>query len=85
MLQKYGLSLEDYSKLLTIQNGACAVCLQPEQALNKNKNPKHLAVDHDHQANRVRGLLCQNCNTAIGLMGDDIIRLRAAITYLLSR
>ena len=41
-----------------------------------------LVVDHCHDTNRVRGLLCTNCNVAIGHMKDDVERLRAAISYL---
>lgn len=49
-------------------------------------NPPHgrkpLNVDHDHTTNKVRALLCQNCNAMIGLGGDNPDRLRAAAAYL---
>ena len=41
-----------------------------------------LCVDHHHFTNEVRGLLCQRCNRAIGLLGDDPTVIRSAINYL---
>lgn len=42
----------------------------------------NIVIDHCHVAGRFRGFLCSNCNTAIGLFGDDIGRLKRAIAYL---
>ena len=39
-------------------------------------------IDHDHKTNKVRGVLCHNCNTALGLVGDNIDTLSSMITYL---
>jgi hypothetical protein len=39
-------------------------------------------VDHCHQTKRVRGVLCQHCNTLLGMAKDKIRVLRAAIKYL---
>ena len=72
----YGMTPEEYEELLSAQNGVCAICQQP------CKSGRHLAVDHDHETDKVRGLLCAPCNTAVGLMGDDPDRLRAAISYI---
>jgi hypothetical protein len=77
----YGLTVERYLDLLESQNGVCAICARPETA-KRGGQTKTLAVDHDHKTGLVRGLLCQSCNTAIGLMNDDPQRMAAAIDYL---
>lgn len=82
-LAKYGITQEIYDEMLHNQGGVCAICKGPH-----GKRKFH--VDHDHDCcppNRscgkcIRGLLCSNCNTAIGLLKDDEKLLRAAITYL---
>jgi hypothetical protein len=74
--REYGISQASYDDLLRSQGGVCAICHQPES------RPQPLSVDHDHATGRVRGLLCDNCNIAIGKMGDEPNRLRAAATYL---
>lgn len=67
---------DDYKRLLDGQNGVCAICGRPP-------NPgRVLAVDHDHKTGLRRALLCDPCNRALGLFGDDPDRLRAAIEYL---
>jgi hypothetical protein len=63
---KYGMSVEEYDKMLEAQGGVCAICKGP----SKRKNGL-FDVDHDHKTGKVRGLLCHGCNTGIGLLGDD--------------
>lgn len=75
---KYGMTLEDYSRMFDRQGGLCAICLKPE------KQSKLLAVDHNHKNGKVRGLLCSVCNTAIGKLEDDPKRLQRAIDYILA-
>jgi hypothetical protein len=70
--RKYGLTLETYEDLLASQRGGCAIC----------GNPDADNVDHDHETGRVRGILCWDCNIAIGKFEDDEDRLVAAATYL---
>ena len=41
-----------------------------------------LACDHDHQTGEYRGWLCKNCNTGLGLLGDDAEGLRRMLAYL---
>ena len=67
--------------MVEAQQGVCRICLQPPTG-GKNSSAR-LNVDHDHQTGLVRGLLCTNCNTAIGLMKDSPDRLRAAAMYLM--
>lgn len=76
--KQYGISLLEYNLLLKRQNGVCAICLRPE----RSDRYKHFSVDHDHVTGKVRGLLCSGCNRAIGIMGDDAVRLRRASEYL---
>jgi len=77
----YGISLEEYNKILEIQNGLCKICLQPETSVIRGKLIS-LAVDHCHKTKLVRGLLCAKCNTAIGSFRDNLEFLRSAIRYL---
>lgn len=84
---RYGITVEDYYRLLAAQNGGCAICGSPEP---KTGNQKHLQIDHDHKCcpgNRscgkcVRGLLCGVCNKMLGAIGDDMLKLERAINYL---
>lgn len=79
--REYAMDEGDYSALLAAQAGRCAICGGVESA-KRGGSSKRLAVDHDHQSGVVRGLLCQSCNTALGLMGDDPSRLLLAVEYL---
>jgi hypothetical protein len=71
----YNITLEEYNQLFESQNGKCAIC-------NKEQQNKLLAVDHNHNTNQIRGLLCSKCNLALGLFYDNINNLKAAILYL---
>ena len=64
----------EHRRLLEEQNGVCAVCKLPSR--------RTLCVDHCHATRQVRGLLCDKCNTALGLFGDDSKRMRAAAAYV---
>ena len=74
----FGVCATDYAEMLAKQQGQCAIC---GSLLDCSRYTK-LAIDHDHKTGKVRGLLCTNCNTALGLMKDSPIRLRAAAAYL---
>jgi hypothetical protein len=79
MLRLYGI---DYTAVLAEQGGVCAICKKPETNRSNGPNPKRLSVDHCHETGKARGLLCNNCNRAIGLLGDAPDLLRAAAEYL---
>ncbi|HUW09593.1 MAG TPA: endonuclease VII domain-containing protein [Anaerolineae bacterium] len=74
----YGLSLADYDAILADQGGGCAIC----GALPGDDAKGRLHVDHDHETGQVRGLLCGNCNHALGSFRDSIALMRSAIAYL---
>lgn len=78
---KYGITLVDYNLLLAAQGGTCATC----DATTGDSRGRSLHVDHDHASGEVRGLLCSNCNTAIGKAGDDPVHLRRLADYLEGR
>ena len=73
----YNISLEDYNKLLLEQNNKCAIC-----GTEKCSSGKRMAVDHSHISDKVRGLLCKNCNIGIGMFFDNVAFLKNAIEYL---
>lgn len=70
MLRRYGLTMEQYDAMLARQGGICAACSRPETR-RINGIVTRLAVDHCHATGKVRGLLCANCNTAVGHLRDD--------------
>ena len=76
--KKLGVCNTEYDKMLVQQKGACDIC---KSKLNSSRYTK-LSVDHDHHTGKVRGLLCMQCNAAIGLMKESPIRLQNAIQYL---
>lgn len=73
----HDITVEEYNALFDEQGGRCAVC-----RTHQNELKRRLYVDHDHVTSRVRGLLCQNCNTILGHAHDNIETLENAITYL---
>lgn len=73
--ETYRLTKQELAALLA-QHQVCAICQSPEWGV---KGPQ---VDHCHATDRVRGVLCGNCNQGLGRFGDDPARLRAAAAYL---
>lgn len=80
-LKKYGLTPEGYLALWLAQDGRCAICRRAETAMRAG-TPKMLAVDHSRTTGLVRGLLCFNCNVALGLFAENRESLLAAVSYL---
>jgi hypothetical protein len=76
---QYGISSDEYEFLLKKQFGECAIC---RSLSGHRKGSTRLAVDHCHSTGKVRGLLCQPCNTALGIFKDDVRLLKRAIKYL---
>lgn len=73
---RYGITVDDYNKMLISQNYRCAICGE------KQLNNKKLAVDHCHKTGKVRGLLCRNCNIGIGMLNDNPESLLKAYKYI---
>lgn len=70
--RKYGITEAQRDEMISSQMGICVICPSAPAA----------HVDHCHETGRVRGVLCFNCNSAIGKLGDDPDTLRRAIAYL---
>jgi len=81
-LIKYKISKQEWDRLIELQDGRCAICRKPETQLNKGR-VKRLAIDHCHETNKVRGLLCGRCNNAIGRFKDSWLLLENAMEYLI--
>jgi hypothetical protein len=72
----FGINADQYEAMLKEQNHTCAICKKPEIC------NRALAVDHCHSTKRVRGLLCTNCNMALGKFQDNIENVKKAAEYL---
>lgn len=70
----YGITGDDYARMLAEQDGKCFLC-------GKRSRRKRLSVDHDHETKRVRGLLCQRCNRALGVFEWSTDVLARLIEY----
>jgi len=79
----YGISLEQYNKMLKLQKNVCVICGNKEVRRNSKGNIRILSVDHNHEIGRVRGLLCGSCNQALGLVKESIKTLTSMIKYIL--
>ena len=73
--RQYGITQAEYEGLAEFQGHQCAIC-------GKDDVYRALDIDHDHNTGEVRGLLCTNCNTALGRFKDDIDGLERALYYL---
>lgn len=73
----HGISLEQYNAMFAAQNGLCKGCYRHQSSIKLA-----FAVDHDHITEKIRGLLCGQCNTALGLVRENAGTLQRLIDYL---
>jgi hypothetical protein len=71
--KRYGVTKEEYDLLAEKQNHSCAIC---------KSNTKKLYIDHNHKTNKIRGLLCRECNSALGFLKDDKQIIANAMQYI---
>ena len=74
LLSKYGLTVSQYEKMVLAQGGRCACCHGVKKGI------KRLSVEHNHTTGKVRGLVCQGCNVAIGMVESG--RMNLAVEFL---
>jgi hypothetical protein len=75
--RRYGITEKEFDALLEAQDYRCAICL-----VHQNSLPKRLNVDHNHETNKVRGLLCYDCNRNFIGNNTDPEKYRRAAEYL---
>lgn len=78
VIKSYGITLSQFNIILTEQNNRCKIC---GKEFDRNRR-KSMAIDHCHTTNKVKGILCTNCNCGIGHFKDNIESLQKAILYL---
>lgn len=74
--RSYGITLKEYDAMLAQQGGTCAICFGPPNLKGR------FFVDHDHETNKVRSLLCGTCNAGLGQFRESPEILNSAIAYL---
>ena len=70
----YGLTANEVDAMIAERGSRCDLCHQVAR----------LCIDHNHDTNEVRGMLCGSCNKALGLLGDNIVGVQMAMSYLCS-
>ena len=74
---RYGLTYEEWERIREAENFSCMICGITESELGRV-----LDVDHCHETNKVRGVLCNSCNVILGRCQDNPKILQAAVEYL---
>ena len=74
-IRSYGLQVNEFNAMMRDQDGKCYIC-------GGDNGHIALSIDHDHKTGRVRGLLCNKCNRALGLFNDNLETLLKAVDYL---
>jgi hypothetical protein len=73
--RRYNLNEQEFIEMLSRQNNRCAIC-------SVSLECKKVCLDHNHETKRIRGLLCHNCNVALGLFKDNLLIIESAIKYM---
>ena len=77
--KKYGITIEQYEEKARQQNYLCAACGEEHKGKTKQTT---LHLDHCHSSGKLRGMLCYRCNLGLGLLDENISRLKGLIKYL---
>jgi hypothetical protein len=77
---KYGMDYKSYCEL--VASKVCSICNTDGFVMDASRYDSGLVIDHCHETGTVRGMLCHNCNRALGLFQDNISLMKTAINYL---
>ena len=80
--RNYNITAKIYEETYIEQNGLCAICKTEGFTMKKGKDYLKLVCDHDHKTGKFRGLLCHNCNRALGLLHDSLVDIKEAYNYI---
>ena len=84
-MKKYGITQEEFLSQLEYQGGRCACCGKVLLISKDHTNPDAAVVDHCHDSNELRGIICHACNVGIGKLGDTQESVERAVDYLSRR
>ena len=74
--RRFGITHEQFEDILKTQDNKCAIC-----GVDQDVCGKYLCIDHDHETGKIRGLLCDLCNRALGQFQDNLEVLKKAVEY----
>lgn len=78
----HGITWPEYMALIESHDSKCGICQRDVVPIPATVRAQCACVDHDHNTGYIRGILCHACNRAIGMLGDSVELLQAAIAYL---
>lgn len=79
-------SWQEFEDLLRNQDFKCQICEISISSYQENRKRNFSGcLDHNHKTGKVRGILCENCNRALGLFKDSIKNINSALKYLDSK
>lgn len=81
---RFGIDCAQYNRMLVWQDFVCFLCKKPESAKHQNGEVKSLAVDHNHETNHIRKLLCYKCNSLVGYVEKNLHRMSFLMDYISS-
>ena len=79
---RFGVDLEWYEEQFKKQNYSCAICKTKTNKTVGDRQFWNFSVDHCHDSGKIRGILCNNCNRALGLFQDNPELLKKAASYV---
>jgi hypothetical protein len=83
LASRYGITVDEYEQQLRRQNGKCPICLNDFIiGVEEHRSSRSPVIDHDHEHDFLRGILCQDCNKNLGKAGDNLDGLHTFAHYL---
>ena len=79
LLQDHNMTIEQYDARMEAQGNCCAICGLPG---DQDQMGRSMPIDHNHETGEYREIICSHCNTALGLVKDNIETLKKMIAYL---